>query len=135
MVKKQIATKSSGNFITNFIRSEITAPEKRAGNTSIAISVTVFGLAVTFLRSLGDMLGERKEVGGRKREGGTDPDPTNGYTYEPLSSPQGFDAKCCICTTCRDHPRSLFHAQGETWTRTLQEPNFYPRNRSNPLST
>jgi hypothetical protein len=56
MVKK-IASKSSGNVITNFIRSEITAPEKRAGNTSIAISVTVFGLAVTFLRSLGDMLG------------------------------------------------------------------------------
>ncbi|KAF9295217.1 hypothetical protein BGZ88_002561 [Linnemannia elongata] len=56
MVKK-IASKSSGNAITNFIRSEITAPEKRAGNTSIAISVTVFGLAVTFLRSLGDMLG------------------------------------------------------------------------------
>ncbi|CAO3573891.1 unnamed protein product [Mortierella alpina] len=56
MVKK-IASKNSGNAITNFIRSEITAPEKRAGNTSIAISVTVFGLAVTFLRSLGDMLG------------------------------------------------------------------------------
>ncbi|KAF9579623.1 hypothetical protein BGW38_004050 [Lunasporangiospora selenospora] len=56
MVKK-IAPKSSGNAITNFIRSEITAPEKRAGNTSIAISLTVFGLAVTFLRSLGDMLG------------------------------------------------------------------------------
>ncbi|KAG0365210.1 hypothetical protein BGX24_004234 [Mortierella sp. AD032] len=56
MVKK-IASKSSGNAITNFIRSEITAPEKRAGNTSIAISLTVFGLAVTFLRSLGDMLG------------------------------------------------------------------------------
>ncbi|KAG0322435.1 hypothetical protein BGZ97_006545, partial [Linnemannia gamsii] len=53
----KIASKSSGNVITNFIRSEITAPEKRAGNTSIAISVTVFGLAVTFLRSLGDMLG------------------------------------------------------------------------------
>ncbi|KAG0052129.1 hypothetical protein BGZ83_002955 [Gryganskiella cystojenkinii] len=51
MVKK-IQSKSSGNAITNFIRSEITAPEKRAGNTSIAISVTVFGLAVTFLRSL-----------------------------------------------------------------------------------
>ncbi|KAF9173903.1 hypothetical protein BGX21_008202 [Mortierella sp. AD011] len=56
MVKK-IAPKSSGNVITNFIRQEITAPEKRAGNTSIAISLTVFGLAVTFLRSLGDMLG------------------------------------------------------------------------------
>ncbi|KAG0369824.1 hypothetical protein BGZ54_008722 [Gamsiella multidivaricata] len=56
MVKK-IAPKSSGNAITNFIRQEITAPEKRAGNTSIAISLTVFGLAVTFLRSLGDMLG------------------------------------------------------------------------------
>ncbi|KAG0089401.1 hypothetical protein BGZ92_004830 [Podila epicladia] len=54
---RKIASKSSGNVITNFIRSEITAPEKRAGNTSIAISVTVFGLAVTFLRSLGDMLG------------------------------------------------------------------------------
>ncbi|KAG0039278.1 hypothetical protein BGZ82_009010 [Podila clonocystis] len=54
MVKK-IASKSSGNAITNFIRSEITAPEKRAGNTSIAISLTVFGLAVTFLRSLGDI--------------------------------------------------------------------------------
>ncbi|KAG0344449.1 hypothetical protein BG004_004470 [Podila humilis] len=54
MVKK-IASKNSGNAITNFIRSEITAPEKRAGNTSIAISVTVFGLAVTFLRSLGDI--------------------------------------------------------------------------------
>ncbi|KAF8939765.1 hypothetical protein BGZ47_008050 [Haplosporangium gracile] len=59
MVKK-IASKSSGNAITNFIRSEITAPEKRAGNTSIAISVTVFGLAVTFLRSLGDMLGKER---------------------------------------------------------------------------
>ncbi|KAG0348828.1 hypothetical protein BG005_011292 [Podila minutissima] len=57
MVKK-IASKSSGNAITNFIRSEITAPEKRAGNTSIAISVTVFGLAVTFLRSLGDIDGD-----------------------------------------------------------------------------
>ncbi|KAF9351996.1 hypothetical protein BGX34_000237 [Mortierella sp. NVP85] len=56
MVKK-IAPKNSGNAFTNFIRQEITAPEKRAGNTSIAISLTVFGLAVTFLRSLGDMLG------------------------------------------------------------------------------
>ncbi|KAF9972454.1 hypothetical protein BGZ73_004436 [Actinomortierella ambigua] len=55
--KRAIASSNQGNFITNFIRSEITAPEKRAGNTSIAISVTVFGLAVTFLRSLGDMLG------------------------------------------------------------------------------
>ncbi|KAF9110710.1 hypothetical protein BGX27_005995 [Mortierella sp. AM989] len=54
---QKIAPKSSGNAITNFIRQEITAPEKRAGNTSIAISLTVFGLAVTFLRSLGDMLG------------------------------------------------------------------------------
>ncbi|KAG0233890.1 hypothetical protein BGX31_004751 [Mortierella sp. GBA43] len=59
MVKK-IAAKSSGNAFTNFIRQEITAPEKRAGNTSIAISLTVFGLAVTFLRSLGDIKGTHK---------------------------------------------------------------------------
>ncbi|KAG0251813.1 hypothetical protein DFQ27_008506 [Actinomortierella ambigua] len=54
---RAIASSNQGNFITNFIRSEITAPEKRAGNTSIVISVTVFGLAITFMRSLGDMLG------------------------------------------------------------------------------
>ncbi|RUP47669.1 hypothetical protein BC936DRAFT_145470 [Jimgerdemannia flammicorona] len=46
----------TSNFLTRFVRSELLAPEKRAGNINIAISLTVFASAIVFLRNFGEQL-------------------------------------------------------------------------------
>ncbi|RUS23035.1 hypothetical protein BC937DRAFT_93078 [Endogone sp. FLAS-F59071] len=46
----------TSNFFTRFVRSELLAPEKRSGNISIAISLTVFASAIVFLRNFGELL-------------------------------------------------------------------------------
>ncbi|OZJ04953.1 hypothetical protein BZG36_01778 [Bifiguratus adelaidae] len=52
--KRQI--KDNESAFARFVRTEITAPEKRQGNINIAISLTVFTGAIVFLRNFGDLL-------------------------------------------------------------------------------
>ncbi|KAI9596688.1 hypothetical protein BDF19DRAFT_438325 [Syncephalis fuscata] len=46
----------SGNALVRFVKREIWHPEKRAGNATIMLGLTVFTGAVIFLRKFGDLL-------------------------------------------------------------------------------
>jgi hypothetical protein len=45
-----------GNFITRFIRNEVTAPEKLAGNISIAAAFGVFFGGIAAVRTWGELM-------------------------------------------------------------------------------
>ncbi|KAK9764430.1 hypothetical protein K7432_008054 [Basidiobolus ranarum] len=53
---KKIQPKDSGNIVTKFIKNEILAADKRAGNLNVAFGVTIFGASVVLLRNFGDLL-------------------------------------------------------------------------------
>jgi hypothetical protein len=46
----------SGNAFTRFINEELLAPEKLAGNLSIATGVTVFAAGVAVIRTWGELM-------------------------------------------------------------------------------
>lgn len=46
----------SVSWIRRFIREEVTSPEKRAGNISLAWGITVFAAGIAFARNAGDLL-------------------------------------------------------------------------------
>ncbi|RKP10631.1 hypothetical protein THASP1DRAFT_12605 [Thamnocephalis sphaerospora] len=47
---------SEGNALTRFVKREIWHPEKRAGNATILLGISVFAASVAFLRKFGDLL-------------------------------------------------------------------------------
>ncbi|PWN53329.1 hypothetical protein IE53DRAFT_384175 [Violaceomyces palustris] len=48
--------KQSQSWLARFIQEEITHPEKRAGNLSIAWGITVFAAGIIFVRKAGDLI-------------------------------------------------------------------------------